>query len=301
LGLSLGSVCSWGAVTFNFNYLDVSGGTGIGFDDATQGSTYRGLLESVANSYLGTLLDHTATVDITVNASQTDGSGFLASAGSSYFTVPNSFQPGLVGQHIVTGVDPSLGNPDGSMTWDFGYTWGTGETVGGSEYDFRTVALHELTHALGFASGISSSGASVFGSNIYTYYDAFLVDGEGNALINEGTFVFQADAVDLTTQVGFAGAHAMAANGGEEVDVYTPATFASGSSLSHITAPNDVMLPSIGKGDSRRELTPRDIAILADMGYSFVANVPEAGSVAVCLGLGALMFGVWRKGGKANQ
>lgn len=290
----LGSFCfltaAPAAVTFNLDYVDVSSGNGIGFDDPSLGALRRNTLEDIANNYLGAILDHTATVDITVQASQTDGTGALASGGTFYFQTANSFQSGLLFQHITTGVDPSTQVSDGNLTFDFGYAWAYDNQPTSSESDFRSTALHEITHALGFASLITQTGDSEFGNNIYGTYDQFLVDGNGDALIAPGGG-YQAAVGALTSEVRFTGANARAANGGNDVIIFTPDPYNDGSSISHVdeaTYPNAVMSPSLLTGTTNREYTALDQAILEDLGYSFVA-VPEpssALSLLAAMGLG---------------
>jgi hypothetical protein len=315
------------AATFTFSYADVTAANGIGFDDAGQGALRRATLEDVANNYLGSTIlgSYTGNVGITVNVSQTDGTGFLASAGSSYFLVNNSFQTGLVQTRIIGG---GAGGSQGSATFDFGYNWAYGPGAPGvGNFDFRSVALHELTHALGFASLISGGsvaprvnnlGQSQFFSsvtpptstNTFTNFDSFLRgsnsgtaglgyqalisggNGVGGGAPNNNNGVFDTAALTNTVnRVTFNGANAIAANGGNAVLMNTPGAFDAGSSISHLdnSFANDVMLSAIGSNQQRRTYSAVDIAILQDLGYTLagVSPVPEPSHVlAVCLLVG---------------
>lgn len=281
------------AVTFNFTFLD----SGSGFDDPTLGAARRTALIDVANNVIGTALNYTATVNIEVAASQSDGTGFLASAGAFYSGVSNSFQPGQLYTHIVTGVDPNGADADAQITWDFGYNWALNGSPNGTQVDFRSVALHELTHALGFASAITSTGASGLAATIYTSYDSFLKNNSSALLINATSHTFQAAPSDLTSDVFFTGANAVAAFGGP-VPVYTPGTFASGSSLSHVdntvAFAGDVMNFAIGFGDVRQSWSAVDRGVLLDLGYS-LTPIPEPASTALSFAGGAALAFVWMR------
>ncbi len=283
-----------GSITFNFTYNDVVNTTGNGFDDSSLGATRRSTVDSVA-TYLNTVLDHNGTIDFLWSNSQTDGSGFLASAGSLYFTNTNSFEDGLVFKHATTGIDPSAGTDrDGEGIIDFGYSWNSDiDDPKGSEFDLFTVVLHEITHALGFNATITSDGG--FGiSGTRSRFDSFLEDGSGNKILSNATVT--ADSNDLIgNSVVFTGANAVAANGNVDVPIYSPTPFDSGSSLSHfstgtLAGSNAVMVPTIASGIKKRELSPIVQAVLKDLGYTFV---PESSSYTLALSLiisGCILF-----------
>jgi len=177
------------AETYIPTFNDVVNTTGVGFDDSTFGATRRATIESVF-TYLDLVLDEPGSMDITFNNSQTDGTGSLASAGPLFFTSPNGFQGGLAATHLQTGTDPSAGNPDATSTFDFGYNWNsdTGDPTG-AEFDLFTVALHEITHALGFLSLLTSDGLSgINGTDpgVFSTFDSFLEKGDGTDLFAAG-------------------------------------------------------------------------------------------------------------------
>jgi len=80
-------------------------------------------------------------------------------------------------------------NFNGTVNWN---TFLTG-SPGAGEYDLYEVALHEMLHALGFVSGISYNGTSVYGTgyNYFTRYDEHLQTSSGTPLI------MTSDACDL--------------------------------------------------------------------------------------------------------
>lgn len=282
-----------GDIIFNFNYADVGGSSGVGFDDPTEGATRRATMDAVA-AYINTVVDHNGTVDFDVQASQTDGSGFLGQAGTSYFINPG-YSNGFVFTHATTGVDPFAGD-DGTIRFDFGYAWNSDTGgPGGGEFDLFTVALHEITHAMGFASLVTASGTSALtGSDPgpYSTFNAFMERGDGTDLFGPGGDYLGAPA-DLTSEdVFFNGPNATAANGGSPVELYAPATFAPGSSLSHsdhTVFVDQVMNFSIGAGETRRMYSAVELGILADLGWNVTAAIVPTPSAA---GAGLVLLGL---------
>lgn len=304
-------------VNFIFQFADVTASSGIGFDDATTGADRRQALQDVGD-YIGGLLDHNATITYTVSASQTDGTGALASAGSSYGL---SFETNAIrGSSLAEAIQGDQTATQGQMRVDFGYNWHVGTSApGNSAFDFRTVLLHEISHSLGFASVIdevSGEGLNVtqngnFFGETFSTFDSFLVDGSNTPLITTGpidfdgtTFTDGADAdnvIDVFTgdDLYFNGPNAVAEYGGP-VPLYAPSVYNPGSSVSHFdttdpTLANDPMLHAIAPGVANREYTDLDIAVLEDLGYTIVSAVPEPSSSAL-LGTAALaMLGMRRR------
>lgn len=277
-----------GAITWNVTFEDVVNSTNVGFDDPVLGATRRATFLS-AFDYLNTILDENGSADILVKASQTDGSGFLAAAGPYFFTSPFGFQNGFVFEHATTGMDPSGSVPDATITFDFGYTWNSEtDDPTGSEFDLLTVALHEITHTLGFLSLVDKDGNSLLGGmnpGVFSVYDSFLERGDGTKLFSAGGN-FDGSSADLTSNnVFFGGPNAEAANGGNAVKVYAPNTFAPGSSISHIQLGiGEVMQYSVGKGIKRRAFTAQEVGILRDIGWTIAASsnpIPEPMSAVV--------------------
>ena len=168
--------------------------------------------------------------------------------------------------------------------WYFG-----SEAPSDSEFDFCTVMTHELGHSLGFDS--TYSNARDYCVRGRTTWDSFLVDGNGNSLAVGSTGT--PGNFDETGDVYFTGANAIAANGGEPVEIYAPDPYEGGSSLYHLDLDtfyydtNEVMCPGIAQGDSHRTPTALEWAIMKDMGWTIV---PEPGTYIMLLGLVATLF-----------
>jgi len=132
------------------------------------------------------------------------------------------------------------------------FSWHTDLTTApaAGEIDLYTVMLHEITHAMGFATLVTSSGNSVFGPGLsyYSRYDRHLKTSGGAALITstatctsmyQSTFnsaassslsPFTPCATDFTvcgSAIRYVGSWPLA------IPVYNPPCFESGSSLSH--------------------------------------------------------------------
>lgn len=184
------------AITFNFIYADT--GSGFGFDDPVEGATRKATVNAVA-TYINTVIDHTATVDIRWNASINDpGSFTLGSMGTSYY-LNRGVYGGILRDRILNNNNPNA-DSDGSGQINFGQTWNSDHTrnVAPGESDLFSVVLHELTHAMGFSSLIASDGTPEI-TGTYSLYDTMLRDSE-NGLIISATGEFVGEVADLTSE-----------------------------------------------------------------------------------------------------
>lgn len=271
-----------GNLTFNVTYADVTAVNGLGFDDATLGATRRATAVSVL-TYVNDVLNETsgAAIDVAFSASQMDGTGFLASAGTLWFLSPNRFDNGFAFEHITTGSDPSGGSVDISVTVDFGYLWNSDTgTPTGSEFDLFTVLLHEITHGLGFSSLSDPSGDSVIsGGNpgVFTVFDDKLSKILTTVDLWNASFTFVGNVADfVSNDVGFSGTNSKAENGNTVPKIYSPNPYEPGSTLSHwdtSTFPDEIMSHAVAPGVQHLTYGALGIAALKDIGYSDAAPV----------------------------
>ncbi|MGJ8634671.1 MAG: hypothetical protein ACSHX7_12210 [Luteolibacter sp.] len=172
------------AITLNFTYQDVLGCCGIGLDDS--GGLARRSIVSAVRAYLSTVLDHTGTMDVTWNASS---SCLLGQMGNSYFQ-DRKVCSCITGNHIVIG----------SERIDFGKNLNSDHiiTTGNGEFDRHTVALYEMTHALGVASLVESDGSSTV-TGIFCIHDTCLRNASDNSLMDSRSN-FADNVPDLTSE-----------------------------------------------------------------------------------------------------
>ena len=290
-GAALLASCS----VFRIEFEDVILGNGIGFDDRTPtvhpvlGSTTRGAVRRQTLCEVFRYIENTISVngtpDVLVAESYKIPTGFIAAASSFY---PTGQINGLVGgtmyDHINTGVDPTpaAGDYDAFMVFSFGYAmhddW---NTAPGNSIDLYSVALHEATHTLGFASLIGADGTSKIGGP-YSRFDRLLRNAAGDPLIEPLLFTFIGTQADLVSdRINFHGDQCEYPS-----PVYSAATFQPGSSLSHFDGLRSgvqyVMRPSTA-GGSDRILTTEELRVLCELGYKLQNN-----GCALCVPSGRL-------------
>lgn len=268
-------------ITFTISYAD----SGVGFTDPVSGASLRARLEAVL-AYVADEINFTnRALDIQVEASEFDGTGALATAGTFYPGTPG-IHPGSTFQRLETGIKPFVGFPEITMTVDLGFPWNFSAALPGpDEPDFFSVLLHEVTHGLGFASVIEPDGSSALGNDNYTTYDSLLFDADLDRLLLTDSIppLFQGDGLSLTGgALEFDGGEAFDAyDTGDRVPVFSPNPIQPGSSLSHWDVTRlvggAVMTHSITLGTTQREYAPADRGALVDLGYDNANPAPGGG------------------------
>jgi hypothetical protein len=213
-----------------------------------------------------------------VTARNSPLSSTLATAGSDFVApqagfINTGFMNTVVQNKIQNGVDANGAAADGTIDWNMGKPWGYGNTVGSTQYDFQSIAMHELLHTFGFLSYVDAPSSNT--GRIWTVYDGYLVNSAGTEVISTTYSWNPAYNTNLTGGNGglyFSGPNAVAANNGL-VSLYTPSTWTSGSSLSHL---NDAVFSGSRRklmnavsttGTNIRTLSPVELGILQDIGY----------------------------------
>jgi hypothetical protein len=275
-------------IAFNVTYKDQTTNWGlgnkIGFDHPIRGLERRAVVARVLE-YLGDVLNETAPAecDIVFEISETDGAGFLATAGPLFFDTPHGFRSGLAFQHITTGIDPAPGSADIVCTVDFGYPWYTDASpqTPASRFDLFTALLHELTHGLGLLSVADADGASLLtgGSpGVYTRWDQMMATPAGNPVFEASTRLVGPFENFLGAGGGIvlAGGFIRGVFGGAGPPIYTPSDFIPGSSLSHLApeVPGELLMKhALNPGTAIREHHDLEIAALQDIGYTKAARL----------------------------
>lgn len=298
-------------ILFNFDYS--SNTANEGFLDAAEGQERRDAMTTAGNLFsdlFGSYFSDSATLDIAVTSSDDPNSGTLASAGSSLVSACSNPGPGgcvvteVVKTKLQTGVDANGVLADGSVDVNWGWNWNVdpnrAAVYADEEFDFFAAIFHELTHALGFSSMISEDGFGAY-KDEWSTFDTFLQDKDGNKVVKNDFFIDHNtwDAVktgDTGNGIFFGGANAVAANGGQLVEIYSPTKWNDGSSGSHIDGapfPTDMMKFDRDYGDETRIYSAVDVGILTDIGYTRNAatSVPEPSTLG--LGLFGMLCGLF--------
>lgn len=256
-------------VTFDFVY-----GTG----SQHWSGAAREALQAAASS-LASYLVVESPVKLTINVTGENAplSSTLAWASSDLSASGAGFLGTVAQKKILTGVDPNGAAADGRVHFNFGPSWGLGDSVSSSRYDFQATAMHELMHALGFISFVDRSGSNT--SRTWTTFDSFIVDGNGVDVIGSDLRWKSAYNPNLTGGNGglyFGGPNAVAVYGGL-VPLYTPSPWASGSSVSHLDddtfrgANRQMMNAFVKRGPGIRTLSSIELAMLEDLGYTVIS------------------------------
>ena len=123
-----------------------------------------------AGDYIRNQFDARGTVNIDFDTEPGNG-GPLAFAGSFYQLQPGTFRNGLVFQRATTNTIPHLtrptaqGAPRGTPSFSNWY-YRQLTSVPGGQFDMQSVALHELSHTLGFSSLITVNAPDGSGPGI---------------------------------------------------------------------------------------------------------------------------------------
>lgn len=300
-------------LSFTFTYQDPAG-TGFNAGGGV-GQLRKDTMTGVGN-YLATVFDARGgvTIDWAVsNSTIPAASSTAAFAGTSYLSLystggPNIQATGLQNGEVFQAARQNtsvFGPPHGDGEFNFAGTnfFATGlpsppgsvppnsgaTQVGASQIDLWSVALHEITHIMGFNSGIKVNGSGRLnntpGTNDqYGFYDKFIVRGTGNGLINtpnNNTASYAGTAGNpapdlISNDLFWVGEFGVAANGGQRIKLFAPGAFDSGSSISHVDPSglaNGVMTPASTAGTATRTYTGAEIGMMIDIGWNqFVWN-----------------------------
>jgi autotransporter-associated beta strand protein len=295
-------------LSWNIAYADVTLGNNQGFADPVDGAARRETMTAVVNYLSHTVLDGRGTIVFNWQESVPTGTTEDLARVVVKFSWEHSPAPtAIVGDpyrqatgNFVTGSEAAFGrlNPDlgPAHTW---YAAGSGNgSPSSTQYDLKSVLLHEMTHVLHFTSAFLDDGSSQEAATTFYRFDKFLYKAAtGDArLLNAANTAFSGVPSDLTNgSVYWGGEFGVAANGGARVKMYAPGTFDPGSSLSH---PDEagataglVMSPTLLPGQTARQYSGVEIGMLLDLGWNTYEWSNESGSWSeganVAAGVGA--------------
>ena len=280
------------SLIFNFEFQ----GDFVGNATAQQAIITSGNLFS---SMFASHFSNSAVLTFTVN-SETSG---IASAGSDGISAPGFGNGEVVRNKILTGTDLNGSTADGfifiNLATNFQFDPNAPVDFAAGQIDLYSVMDHELTHALGFGSNINAAGDT---PGAYSKWDQFITTKTGVSVVDPITMlVNHAAYLDAQTTGGvFNGANAIAAWG-------APVPLVRSDDISHLeqdtfSTPNVpfnyLMRGSGNLIDPRvpRDYMPAEVGIMADLGYSAVAAVPEPSTFALMLaGMSFVGFAATRR------
>ena len=194
---------------------------------------------------------------------------------------------------------PSVDEPEVLIQFNFNFDYyaGTGQAPGGT-IDLETIALHEVTHGLGFLGLVDENGDSRLedceaGTSGFAVFDTFAVRGStGQSLFGGTPPAFLGTVADITTRdVLFEGPQALDGYNflNEYPGIYAPFTFREGSSMAHLDTGRIafgpvVMEHAIPSATEIREYAGAEIGVLRDLGYTAAADPFNPG----CNGMGGV-------------
>jgi len=203
---------------------------------------------------------------------------------------PSALANHLHGSDISSASEMSITFNSNYPNWYFGTDGNTGGKV-----DFPWVAMHEITHGLGFYNLLDQNGGYTLfdslGNPIDTplpsISDRFLAADNGHGEIQALTDMTQEERTlaVVSGEVYWEGESGTAANGGNAPLIYAPSSFSAGSSLSHLdqsTFPDTLMRPfyynASGAATPTHFLSATELGMLRDIGW-----IPEPSSLILFL------------------
>ena len=223
-----------------------------------------------------------SNVPITVEAtwSRSTVYGLLGSArpGNYFNSFPNSpdatlWYPSALA-NALAGKDLDKVNPEIVIQVNSAAPWDTRNdgTPSQSEYDLKSVFIHEIGHGLGFLS--TDSYNPYFGLGTIdqpTAFDAYLLLDDGRRLSDLPSPSTELGKA-LVNNLSWSGPNGIAANGGVRPKIYTPANYENGSSVSHLdeatfanAGVNSVMTPNLSAGEVFTQPGPLLLAMMQDL------------------------------------
>ncbi|MGB5237986.1 MAG: choice-of-anchor D domain-containing protein, partial [Flavobacteriaceae bacterium] len=222
------------------------------------------------------------------------GPGVLASAGPTLLLsnfpgapltdvfYPVALANSLAGEDLAPQEEFDLVvNIGNGIPWYFGTD---GNTPAG-QFDFVTVALHEACHGLGFVDGGNVNGAgvgSINGGGNPFIFDIFLVDGEGNSVLDLPNPSIELGNFFTSNDVFCNSGFAIAAIG-TPPQMWAPNPFQPGSSIAHWDEfafpagdPNSLMSPQVGSAESNFNVGDITRGFFRDMGWVLAEQPPIA-------------------------
>lgn len=256
--------------TFEVEYIDFSDEAKVAFGRAVELWSY--LVSS--------------KVPIKINATWTSlATGVLGSCGPATFyrNFPNApktntwYPVALANKIAGYDLDTGIGDINARFNKDFTWYLGTDGICPRTKFDFVSVVLHELGHGLGFigsADVVDANGSWGSGTEFPFIFDQFAYNGSDQLLINTGLFANPSPELKTQYTSGNVYFHSELSDIASEghAKLYTPSTWNSGSSYSHLdeiynNTSNTLMTYSSGYGEVTHHPGDITLGMFAEMGW----------------------------------
>lgn len=266
---------------FKLEFEDCTTCADQGFHDVAKGNTRIETVKAVAE-YIASKIEIPSTAQPHVYFKTIEEASKVLGGNVVYAPAvfPGTIYTGVLHEHITnpTSGDPNGADPDAEIHINF---WGSRfnddyqNTPSSSEYDLFDVVLHEMSHALGFRSAIrDANGTSLSGA--FTHFDKQLGMGYSG-----GTFSYMINDIGGGSY-GCCGINTnnftkniityYELNNTKIYSVYSPKTFANGSSMSHFDEKRDqedyLMSYASEQGEYLREWHPAEQEVFCNIGYT---------------------------------
>lgn len=190
------------------------------------------------------------------------------------YKYPGEFINQLLGTDQFNGSNITIAF-NSTKDWCYSFT----EEPFQDQQDLITVALHELTHGLGLSSSLNKSS-----EKMPFIYDKFIVNGDGDYVVNTESYTKSKSSPDLTSNDLYYAGTNMLNVANEPVKLHAPNKLSS-ASICHFdriygTDENArLMMPGTAYGISTRYFGAYSLAILEDIGWT-MKNATRSSTVA---------------------
>ena len=215
----------------------------------------------------------------------------LGSAGPTYRVIPPGYNVWMVSAlgDAIAGTDIATGEADIEANFNSNADWyyGTDGNIPTGEWDFVTIALHEIAHGLGFISKaqVEEVGGVTVGklripltnsikAPTFYIYNMFVVNGSGAGITSFEDPSAALFAQFTSNNLFWDGAEGKEANGGNRPKLYVPAPWDPGSSYDHLDedtfpagTPNSLMTPFTTRSEANHHPGPITLGMFEDIGW----------------------------------
>lgn len=271
-------------VAFEFTIVDQPG---QGFNDPVLGRQRLAAVERAANLWSRHLVSSYSGETLRVDLSMDLSGSSLANALNHWVWtgirggIGSTIYGSSLANHF-SGRDLDSTKQEFAMRFNPNVPWylGVDGQPAANQYDLVTVAMHEITHGLGFNSRMGRGNGTYEPIDLPGVYDRFLIlCAEGPIPVPELTLPERAAAL-TSGDVYWYGKHGIAANRGFRPKLHAPAIFQAGQSLTHLDPavyPHALMRGASADATKLGEVvrpSPLELGMLMDMGWH-IDPVPE--------------------------